>query len=194
MSLQTNLLSQISENENLNLSREDCKDVATAKLCNKWKNKGKCSKPWVIKKCIKTCGKCDSGEDDENDDSCEDKASAEKCLKWKNKGFCDKQWVEMRCAKTCDKCGSDDESGESDEGDGNNNDSCEDKAPAKNCIKWNNKGLCDKQWVKMRCEKTCGICGSDEESSESDEGDDSNSNEDGTTEAPSPPSPIDVRT
>ena len=43
------------------LSREECKDVETAKNCLKWKNKGFCDGLWMEMRCAKTCDKCEDG-------------------------------------------------------------------------------------------------------------------------------------
>ena len=45
-----------------NCSNDACEDKMQSKKCQKLKNKGKCFKRWVAKKCPKTCNLCDKGK------------------------------------------------------------------------------------------------------------------------------------
>ena len=80
-------------------------DIKSSKWCEKRKNKGKCTKPWIAKKCLKTCEQCEN--EDSNEDSCEDIKSSKWCEKRKNKGKCSKKWVAKNCQKTCGECNDD---------------------------------------------------------------------------------------
>merc|ERR1711872_75288 len=47
---------------------ESCEDTMAIEKCIKRKNNGRCDKPNVIKKCMKTCGLCEQEEEGDDDD------------------------------------------------------------------------------------------------------------------------------
>merc|ERR1719167_2157671 len=51
---------------------ESCEDTMAIEKCIKRKNNGRCDKPNVIKKCMKTCGLCEQEEEGDDDDENQD--------------------------------------------------------------------------------------------------------------------------
>ena len=50
---------------------EGCEDIAPVEKCEKWEEKGFCSKSWCSSRCPKTCNVCeDEDEDDSEEEVC----------------------------------------------------------------------------------------------------------------------------
>ena len=85
--------------KNIYLGIRGCEDEIPAEVCNKWVEKGFCSKPWAAAKCPKSCDAC---EDEEN--VCEDIFLQKHCENILDKGLCTKPFLASKCPKTCGTC------------------------------------------------------------------------------------------
>ena len=47
---------------------EGCEDIAPIEKCEKWEEKGFCSKSWCSSRCPKTCDVCEEEDEDDSEE------------------------------------------------------------------------------------------------------------------------------
>ena len=47
---------------------EGCEDIAPVEKCEKWEEKGFCSKSWCSSRCPKTCDVCEEEDEDDSEE------------------------------------------------------------------------------------------------------------------------------